>query len=86
MQKRILIIEDNADILDNISEILDIAGYEILKAENGKQGIETAMSKVPDLIICDIMMPVLDGYGVLHVLQNNEKLQKHPIHFFISKK
>jgi CRP/FNR family transcriptional regulator, cyclic AMP receptor protein len=85
MQKKILIIEDNADIVDNISEILDLAGYETFKAVNGKQGVETAISKVPDLIICDIMMPVLDGYGVLHMLQKNEKLQNIPFIFLSAK-
>lgn len=85
MKKKILIIEDNPDILDNISEILELAGYTILKAPNGKQGIETAIDDEPDLIICDIMMPVLDGFGVLHMLQKNEKLQNIPFVFLSAK-
>ena len=85
MHKKILIIEDNPDIRDNISEILDLAGYEILEAENGKQGVETAIINEPDLIICDIMMPVLDGYATLHMLQKNEKLQNIPFIFLSAK-
>ncbi|OSZ77130.1 transcriptional regulator [Chitinophagaceae bacterium IBVUCB2] len=85
MQKKILIIEDNPDIMDNISEILQLDGYEILKAQNGKQGVETAINNGPDLIICDIMMPVMDGYAVLHMLQKNEKLQNTPFVFLSAK-
>ena len=85
MQKKILIIEDNPEILDNISEILELDGYEVLKAQNGKQGVEEAINNVPDLIICDIMMPVIDGYAVLHMLQKNEKLQNTPFIFLSAK-
>ena len=85
MQKKILIIEDNPEILDNISEILELDGYEILKAQNGKQGVEAAINNQPDLIICDIMMPVMDGYAVLHMLQKNEKLQNIPFIFLSAK-
>lgn len=60
-------------------------GYEILKAQNGKQGVEAAIANVPDLIICDIMMPVMDGYAVLHMLQKNEKLQNIPFVFLSAK-
>ncbi|MEJ2005629.1 MAG: response regulator, partial [Cyclobacteriaceae bacterium] len=65
--KKILIIEDNPDIRENISEILELAGYETITAPDGKQGIELAQQELPDLILCDIMMPELDGYGVLHI-------------------
>ena len=85
MQKKILIIEDNPEILDNISEILELDGYEILKAQNGKQGVEVAINNQPDLIICDITMPVMDGYAVLHMLQKNEKLQNIPFIFLSAK-
>ena len=85
MQKKILIIEDNPEIQDNISEILELDGYEILKAQNGKQGVEAAINILPDLIICDIMMPVMDGYAVLHMLQKNEKLQNIPFVFLSAK-
>lgn len=83
--KTILLVEDNADIRENTSEILELAGYKVLTAENGKVGLELAMAQKPDLIICDIMMPVLDGYGVLHVLQKNEELQNTPFIFLSAK-
>jgi CRP-like cAMP-binding protein/AmiR/NasT family two-component response regulator len=83
--KRILIIEDNAEIMNNLSEILQLAGYSTLTAENGKTGIETAIAEQPDLIICDITMPVLDGYGVLHLLHKNMALRNTPFIFVSSK-
>lgn len=83
--KTILIIDDNPDILDNLSEILELANYNVLKAADGKQGVQAAIQTEPDLIICDIMMPILDGYGVLHMLQKNEQLQNVPFIFLSSK-
>jgi CRP/FNR family transcriptional regulator, polysaccharide utilization system transcription regulator len=61
---KILLIEDNADMRENIAEILDLSDYKVITAENGKIGVELAKKEVPDLIICDIMMPELDGFGV----------------------
>lgn len=61
----ILIIEDDASIRHNIAEILTYEGYQTLEAENGRAGVEAALNHQPDLIICDVMMPELDGYGVL---------------------
>ena len=66
--KHILLIEDNKDVRENTAEILELANYTVTQAENGKQGVEFAQKNRPDLIICDIMMPVLDGYGVIHLL------------------
>lgn len=70
--KKILIIEDNEDIRSNTSKILELSNYMVITAENGKIGVIKAIENKPDLIICDIMMPELDGYGVLHAIQNNE--------------
>lgn len=83
--KKILIIEDNAEIRENIAEILELASYSTLTAENGKTGMEMALANLPDLIICDIMMPVLDGYGVLHMLQKNTELRNTPFIFLSAK-
>ncbi|MDQ6904648.1 MAG: response regulator, partial [Bacteroidota bacterium] len=83
--KTILIIEDNADILSNIAEILELAGYKVVTALNGKLGVEAAIENNPDLVICDVMMPLLDGYGVLHILQNNNQLQHAPFIFLSAK-
>ncbi len=83
--KKILIIEDNPDIRENISEILELAGYETITAADGKQGIELAQKELPDLIICDIMMPELDGYGVLHILNKKEETARIPFIFLTAK-
>jgi CRP-like cAMP-binding protein len=85
MKHRILLIEDNAELRENTAEILLLANYEIDTAENGKIGIEKALLHKPDLIICDIMMPVLDGYGVLHLLNKNESLSTIPLIFLTAK-
>jgi DNA-binding response OmpR family regulator len=83
--KKILLIEDNPDIRENTSEILSLAGYDVSTAENGKVGVDTAQRLKPDLIICDIMMPELDGYGVLHILNKNKETSSIPFIFLTAK-
>jgi len=83
--KKILIIDDNTDIRENIAEILELAGYKSITAEDGKAGLETAIKETPDLIICDIIMPQLDGYGVLHLLKKNKAMQQIPFIFLTAK-
>ena len=83
--KRILLIEDNPEVRENTSEILSLANYEVLVAENGKIGVDIAQRQKPDLIICDIMMPELDGYGVLHILSKNEQTAAIPFIFLTAK-
>lgn len=83
--KTILIIDDHDDIRENIAEILSLAGYNTLTAENGKKAIEIALKKNPDLIVCDIMMPELDGYGVLHLLRKNTSTEHIPFIFLTAK-
>jgi CheY-like chemotaxis protein len=83
--KKILLIEDNEDVRENIAEILELSNYKVIVAENGKTGIEQALEHVPDLIICDIMMPVLDGYGVLHAVHKNDALKNIPFIFLTAK-
>jgi len=85
MEKTILVIDDNNDIRENTAEILDLAGYNTLTAENGKRGVELAIKQKPDVIICDIMMPELDGYGVLHLLRKNAGTQNIPFIFLTAK-
>lgn len=77
----ILLIEDNEDLRTNTSEILALANYTVLLAENGYIGIQMAGEHKPDLIICDIMMPELDGYGVLSLLQQDATLASIPFIF-----
>ncbi len=83
--KSILVIDDNNDIRENTAEILDMAGYKTLTAENGKKGVDLALKEKPDLIVCDIMMPELDGYGVLHLLRKNPDMQSTPFIFLTAK-
>ena len=83
--KKILIIEDNEDIRTNTAEILELSNYDVVLAENGKVGVEMAIKHKPDLIICDIMMPELDGYGVLHAIQKNEDIKNTPFIFLTAK-
>lgn len=83
--KKILLIEDNEDVRENTAEILQLAQYEVLTAENGKIGVEMVLKEKPDLIICDIMMPVLDGHGVLYLLSKNEETASIPFIFLTAK-
>jgi DNA-binding response OmpR family regulator len=81
----ILVIDDNKDIRENTAEILDLAGYTTYMAENGKIGVETALKEKPSLIVCDIMMPELDGYGVLHLIRKNRETANTPFIFLTAK-
>jgi CRP-like cAMP-binding protein/FixJ family two-component response regulator len=83
--KKILLIEDNDDIRENTAEILELSNYHVIAAENGKVGVEKAIEHSPDLIICDIMMPVLDGYGVLHAIHKNDAIKNTPFIFLTAK-
>ncbi len=83
--KKILVIEDNEDIRSNTAEILELSNYIVITAENGKAGVAKAIEHKPDLIICDIMMPELDGYGVLHAVQRNDDIKNTPFIFLSAK-
>src|ERR1035437_1337215 len=83
--KTILLIEDNKDMRENIAEILELSKFKVFTAENGKVGVELAQKIKPDPIICDIMMPVLDGYGVIHLLAKNSETANIPFIFLTAK-
>lgn len=83
--KKILLIEDNPEVRENTTEILELAGYEVTSAPNGKVGVELVQKSKPDLIICDIMMPDLDGYGVLHILSKKPETASIPFIFLTAK-
>lgn len=83
--KKIVLIEDNSQIRENTAEILELANYTVSTAENGKLGVELINKEKPDLIICDIMMPELDGYGVLHIISKNSETAKIPLIFLTAK-
>lgn len=83
--KKILVIEDNAEVRENTAEIIALADYEVITAENGKLGTVLARKELPDLIVCDIMMPVLDGYGVFHLLSRHPQTASIPFIFLTAK-
>ncbi len=83
--KKVLLVEDNEDIRENTAEILELANYVVSTAANGKEGFQKALEVMPDIIICDIMMPVLDGYGLLHLIQKNDQLKNIPFIFLTAK-
>lgn len=83
--KVVLLIEDNTDIRENMAEIIGMANYKVLTAPDGKEGVGIAIAQKPDIIVCDIMMPVLDGYGVLLMLQKNTETQHIPFIFLTAK-
>ncbi len=81
----ILLIEDHQVIRDNTAQLLELAGYAVLTAENGELGVKLALATRPDLVICDIMMPVLDGYGVLQIFNQHPLLTGVPFIFLTAK-
>jgi CRP/FNR family cyclic AMP-dependent transcriptional regulator len=83
--KKVLIIEDNPDVRENLAEILTLGGYHAVTADNGKMGVEKALHELPDLILCDVMMPELDGFGVLHILSKQAKTSDVPFIFLTAK-
>lgn len=85
MNKKVLVIEDNDDMRDNICEIIELAGYQVTSAEGGKKGVEKARTENPDVILCDVMMPDMDGYEVLFLLSKNAKTASIPFIFLTAK-
>ena len=83
--KTILLIEDNLEMRENTMEILELDKYKVIPAKNGKEGVDLAQNNKVDLIICDIMMPLLDGYGVLHLLSKNPETASIPFVFLTAK-
>jgi len=81
----ILIIEDNELFRENLGEILTIEGFEVLKARNGREGVELALRHLPALILCDIMMPELDGYGVFDHLSQQSSTTAIPFVFLTAR-
>ncbi|PRX54656.1 response regulator [Flagellimonas meridianipacifica] len=83
--KNILLIEDNKDVLENTAEILGLANYNVIKARNGMEGVALARQNKPDIIVCDILMPELDGYGVLETLNKDAQTAGTPFIFLTAK-
>lgn len=82
--KTILLIDDTTEILENFTEYLEMEGYKVLASNNGKKGIDLAIQFIPDLIICDVLMPEMDGHQVLGLLLNTAKIFEIPFIFSTS--
>jgi len=85
LRSKLLLIEDNNDMRENTAEILELANYEVLTASNGKEGVSMAKANKPELIICDIMMPELDGYQVFYILSKDPNTSTIPFIFLTAK-
>ena len=83
--KKILLIEDDVVLRENTAELLQLSGYLVETASNGRAGVEVAKKYQPNIIVCDIMMPELDGYGVLENLSKNETTKYIPFIFLSAK-
>ncbi|MBK1439585.1 response regulator [Parapedobacter sp. ISTM3] len=84
-QINVLIIEDNDDIREGTKEILELTGYHVYTAPEGKTGVDMALKHLPDIILCDIMMPELDGFGVLYMLSKHPEAATIPFIFLTAK-
>lgn len=84
-KKKILVIEDNSEVRENLEEILELYGYDVETAEDGKVGVDKALSTDPDLILCDVMMPRLDGFGVLNIIAKKPETASIPFIFLTAK-
>ena len=83
--KKILLIEDDQSLRDNISEMLTLSNYLVVTACDGKSGVEAALREKPDLVLCDVVMPGLDGYGVLNILSRHPEVNRIPFIFLTGK-
>ncbi len=70
---KILVIEDEPETLENLGTMLEMEGYQVLRAQNGRVGLEVARREIPDLVLCDVSMPEMDGYGVLEALRGTRE-------------
>lgn len=85
MKNKILIIEDNEEVREVLAEVLEVSGFGVETAENGSIGVEKAINQIPDIIICDVMMPKLDGFGVLSLLSKKPQTADIPFVFLTAK-
>ncbi|SKC58104.1 response regulator [Ohtaekwangia koreensis] len=83
--KKILVVDDTADLLKNIVQVLAMEGYETTAAVNGQDAVNKVMQSVPDLVITDLLMPVMDGYTLIETLKSNAAWQHIPIIVFSAK-
>ncbi|ETN94914.1 cAMP-binding domain of CRP or a regulatory subunit of cAMP-dependent protein kinases [Zhouia amylolytica] len=83
--KKVLLVEDDVILRENTAELLELSNYNVVTASDGKKGVLLAEKELPDIIVCDIMMPELDGYGVLEALSKNDRTKRIPFIFLSAK-
>lgn len=83
--KTILVIEDQPDMRENITTILEMENYAVIDAANGKEGLESARDEKPDLILCDVMMPIMDGHEFLRRMREDRTIAGTPFIFLTAK-
>jgi DNA-binding NarL/FixJ family response regulator len=83
--KKILVIEDEPEMRRNLATILKLEKFNVVQAENGRSGLETAKKELPDMILCDVMMPEMDGHAVLQALREDKKTATTPFIFLTAK-
>jgi two-component system cell cycle response regulator DivK len=76
---KILYVEDNEDNIYMLSRRLKRKGFEVLIAENGKIGVELCLKEIPDLILMDLSLPVMDGWQAIEIIKNDPKIKQIPI-------
>jgi two-component system, sensor histidine kinase and response regulator len=82
---KLIVIDDDVSVRSNLIELFEMEGYEVIGAENGRVGLQLVRQHLPDLIVCDIMMPELDGYGVLEELRQDAATATIPFIFLTAK-
>lgn len=85
MKKKILIIEDDINVRENVKEILLEEGFDVFSADNGRDGYQKAIEVLPDLILCDLLMPEMNGYEVIHYIKDNPAVRDVPFIFLTAK-
>ena len=83
--KKILLVEDDTSLRENIAELLELSGFSVYSASNGRIAVDMAKKNLPDLVLCDIMMPEMDGYGVLEQLSSDQNTRHIPFIFVSAK-
>ena len=83
--KRLLLIDDDPNLILLVKDFLEFRGYEVTAAENGREALEILEETIPELIICDVMMPEMDGYGFVQKVRENPKTSWVPVIFLSAK-
>ena len=84
-KKRILVVDDEKDLVETVTFRLEASGYEVIAAGDGQEGLDKARKEAPDLIILDLMLPKMDGYKVCRMLKFDEKYKEIPIIMFTAR-